>query len=440
MKNRLFKRLLKAGIILLLIGIILEIGVRVVIDLPADTDFYSSISNGEIATYQKRWKVKTVTGATWIHLGWIANPDKEVYTIYQRGDDWTQIGETRFGSFLIRHLKPDTTYSFRVRANSGTFDYSVSATTSGIPHTTIYVPVISSRWTPLFRPQKTGSYINDHTLFRSPDGKWHVAGITAFGEGDYSKEIYFAHAVSDEFPPAGMMQELDPIADYGHLAWAPHVVEDKNRLYMWFSPHRGYLATSTDGYHWQEEKEHTFLPYHPQFRDPMILNVSENQWLMYVTARSGYYSTVDVYQSFDLIHWQYIRPALETACGCERAGAQASTESPFVLQYKGRYYLSVTYNNDSFFWNPLMLTMKIWLDRENYNETLMFQSDNPYDFGIYRGRHQPSSLLTVLSAHAPEYVEHDGQWYITTAGWPWISTLTRGEVAYALLMWKVKEE
>jgi hypothetical protein len=437
--KKLLKKILKATVIVLVVFIIMEIGVRIIIDLPAKTDFYGSIKKEDIEKFQKIWRVKASAGSNWIHLGWIADPDHERYTIYiYENNNWRMVGETEFGSYLVRHLTPQKRYRFRISSGTGKFDHTISTSTIADTDSKIYIPAITSDWQPLFRPKKKGSYINDHTIFRTHNGKWHLIGITSFGEGDYSREFYFAHGVADSFPPVRgrLMREVDRVADYGHLAWAPHVIAQGKQYYMWFSPHRGYLATSRDGYTWKEDREHTFLPFNPQFRDPMLLRVAEDQWLMYVTARSGYYSSVDIYQSFDLLHWQYIGPAITLACGCERAGAQASTESPFVIHYRGRFYLSFTYNNDSFFWNPILLTMKIWLDRESYNETLVFQSDNPYDFGVYRGRHRPSSLVAILKAHAPEYFEHEGQWYITTGGWPWISSITSGEAAYARIEWK----
>lgn len=47
-------------------------------------------------------------------------------------------------------------------------------------------------------------------------------------------------------------------------------------------------------------------------------------------------------------------------------------------------------------------------------------------------------LLTWLDTHAPEIVYHpdSDSWYITTAGWPWVATLTSGEVAVAPLNWE----
>ena len=47
----------------------------------------------------------------------------------------------------------------------------------------------------------------------------------------------------------------------------------------------------------------------------------------------------------------------------------------------------------------------------------------------------PSALVAVLEAHAPEYVNVGGRWLITTAGWPWAATLTKGEAAVASLAW-----
>jgi hypothetical protein len=109
-----------------------------------------------------------------------------------------------------------------------------------------------------------------------------------------------------------------------------------------------------------------------------------------------------------------------------------------VVQYQGRYYLSLTYNNDSFFWPGILLQFHIWLNPASYNDTLVFHSDNPYDFGVYCGRHRSPTLVTSLEAHAPEYVHHPvtGEWYITTAGWPWVATLTSGEAAVAPLRWE----
>ena len=41
-----------------------------------------------------------------------------------------------------------------------------------------FKPAITGPWQLLFRPHKTGCYINDHTLLRGHDGNWHLFGIT----------------------------------------------------------------------------------------------------------------------------------------------------------------------------------------------------------------------------------------------------------------------
>jgi beta-xylosidase len=234
------------------------------------------------------------------------------------------------------------------------------------------------------------------------------------------------------------MTETDPVADFDTLAWAPHVIQAESKYHLFWSPHQLHQMESQDGIHWANHRITLPVPYHKFFRDPMVTQVAESQWLLYTTARGAYFSQIDIYQSFDLEHWQYIRTALRSAWGSERNAPFASMESPFVTGYQNHYYLTLTYNNDSFFWNAILLLFHIWLRPHTYNATLVFQATNPYDFGTYRGRRKSPTLLTRLEAHAPEIVHHPttGQWYITTAGWPWVATLTAGEVACAPLTWR----
>ncbi|MBN1637128.1 MAG: hypothetical protein JW920_11465, partial [Deltaproteobacteria bacterium] len=80
----------RTGIIILIILIaaivVIETGVRLVIDLPSKTDFYSSIAKKDIPAYQELYRIKTTSGPTWIHLGWIADPKTESYTVFIRED------------------------------------------------------------------------------------------------------------------------------------------------------------------------------------------------------------------------------------------------------------------------------------------------------------------------------------------------------------------
>ena len=59
------------------------------------------------------------------------------------------------------------------------------------------IPYIAGEWKVLFKPEKTGNYINDHTLFRAHDGNYHLFGITSFA-GGAPNERYFAHGVTKD--------------------------------------------------------------------------------------------------------------------------------------------------------------------------------------------------------------------------------------------------
>lgn len=415
----------------------LEIGVRLVVEWPLRTDFYGSIARNVVRERQGRFGVRVASGMGWAHLGWIADPDAESYRVERfTGGAWQDVAHTKLGSYLVRE---SGRYRVWAQGNDGAparllGDIAATPEADAAP---VYVPRIAGPWQMVFRPRVRGDYINDHTVYSDAAGRWRVMGITATGSGDYAAEKYFAVGVGASFPPAAPFEETDAVADFGELAWAPYVLIDSGTYYLFWSPHRLHRMTSTDGLRWTDHKVVISAPFHKFFRDPMVLKVADGQWLLYTTARGAYFSQVDVYQSFDLDGWQYIGTALDTGWGSERNAVFASTESPAVVPYRGRYYLSITYNNDSFFWTALLLPLQIWLHPGSYNDTLIFHSDNPYAFGTYRGERDAPSLLTHLRAHAAEFVhvpERDA-WYVTTAGWPWAATLTSGEVATARLEW-----
>ncbi len=424
---------------LLALWLILEIGLRIYVEAPLRTDFYSSLTRESVQERQKEAGVKVVAGPGWLHLGWVADPENESYRVEQRdGDKWRLIEKVRFGSCLVHQgggqyrvwASPDGSGAERLLGE-------IEEPMRKIMPPRAYKPVIDGNWQVLFRPHRYGYYINDHTVYRDASGDWRLVGITDKSNGNYDNERYFAVGMSKDFPPKEGMIEVSPVADFKELAWAPDVISENGTWYMFWSPHRLERMTSSDGIDWGNKETVMPAPYHKFFRDGMVIKVAEGQWLLYTTAREGFFSQVDIYQSFNLREWQYIRTALRSGWGSERNSPFASTESPFVMEYKGRYYLSLTYNNDTFFWNGILLPIKIWLDRPSYNDTLVFGSDNLYDFGVYSGMGNAPTVVARLTAHAPEYVyvpEQD-KWYITTCGWPWISTLTSGEAAVAPLRW-----
>ena len=58
------------------------------------------------------------------------------------------------------------------------------------------IPKIIGDWKILFKPEKFGNYVNDHTLVKDANGKWHLYGITSFGGTSYD-EKYFVHGVGN---------------------------------------------------------------------------------------------------------------------------------------------------------------------------------------------------------------------------------------------------
>jgi len=401
------------------------------------------------------------------------------------GDAWRLVETTRYGSALARDLLPDSDYEVRVEAvgeGNGATRRTIreiaaararTAAAPGPPER----PVVAGAWRPLFRPTQAGDYVNDHTVFRDASGRWRLLGITGPGRGDYDAEVRLAQGrapdralpratgassgtsapaataseASSLAPPirplgfgevlaAGGMKEDEAVADYRQPAWAPHVVRDDADLFhLFWSPHRLAHAVSVDAAHWYRRADAIARPSGWFFRDAMVLEVARGQWLLYATSRGWWYSAVDVYQSFDLDHWQRIGTAWQAQRGSERNALVSSAESPFVVARGGRYYLSITYNNESGIGAPLALALGYWTaGARAYNDTLVFGSTNPYDFGEWRGRGRASQLVAQLEAHAPEYVYDDSEdaWYVTTAGWPLAATLTSGEVAAASLRWE----
>jgi hypothetical protein len=195
--------------------------------------------------------------------------------------------------------------------------------------------------------------------------------------------------------------------------------------------------SSRDGERWGEPRLALRAPVHRFFRDASLLEVAPGQWLLFATGRGRWFSRVDAYQSFDLEEWQYVGPALHARPGSERNSPFASTESPQVSRYAGRFYLSLTYNNGSRLWAPLLLRLRLAPRGRHYEETLVFHSDHPFGFGSYRGAGRAPSLVARLRAPAPRLFldPRAGRWWITSAGWPWAATLTSGEVAVAPLAW-----
>ena len=218
------------------------------------------------------------------------------------------------------------------------------------------------------------------------------------------------------------------MCDFGARAWAPTVAFDGQRWIMLYGPDRLRAAVCDDARldHWHEAPcTLVGAPLEAVLRDGMVYRLDDDSWLLYATGKRG-----------ALRHRERVRlrePA-RLALRAARAASPrreapsnpswAATESPFVFRHDGAYWLSITYTQST--GGPA-----------EYHNTLLFRSDNPFDFGTYTGDDaQPAARLY---AHAPEYL-HDpdtGRWWITSCGWPGdrFQPVIPGSVAIRELDW-----
>ncbi|WP_194924595.1 family 43 glycosylhydrolase [Catenulispora pinisilvae] len=246
-------------------------------------------------------------------------------------------------------------------------------------------------------------YINDHTFVQDSSGEWHLFGITHAEPGDPEHETEFAHATAPDLHGPWTKQapaltvDTTPPYNETHL-WAPHVIHVGDTYYMYYcgggpdnTNSEINLATSKDLVTW------TRLPSGPLFtdgydaRDPMVARVG-SQWVMYYDATStpaGGNHVVAYRTSTDLIHWSdraiaYTDPTTGTGAG--------PTESPFVYQHDGMWYLFI---------GP----------RGDYAGTDVFASTDPLHFDL-------ADQVGHIAAHAAEVVpDNAGNLWVSSAGW-----------------------
>jgi beta-fructofuranosidase len=282
-------------------------------------------------------------------------------------------------------------------------------------------------WRPLFTPVKTGVYVNDHCVVRAHDGRWHVFGITKDTPGIAPhQERWFCHGSGPSLAK-GEFTEHARACDFGTRAWAPSVAFDGQRWVMIYGPDLLRAAVCDDPRleSWHEARcALVGGPIQAVMRDQALFRLDDDTWLMYATGKRGRAGAISVCVSEDLLSWRFVRFALRTSEAAPKQPPWVATESPFVFERDGEYWLSLTYTGSS-------------AGPADYHETVLFRSKNPFDFGEWDG--SPRSAAARLEAHAPEYlVDPDTrQWYVTSAGWPGerFGTVIPGSVAIRELEW-----
>lgn len=279
-------------------------------------------------------------------------------------------------------------------------------------------PVIAGEWQVLFRPEKNGNYVNDHTVVRGADGLWHLYGITSFGGHSY-EERYFAHGRGARLDAP--FEECGRVVDRGTLAWAPCVIGKGDNYYMFYGPSPTSLAVSFDMFEWYGYPV-TLLDEPPMaaHRDHFVLKLDEDLYLMYVAGTRDGKGAISLFSSQDLLTWRFEGFALTSGGRAPLRNGCGAMESPFVLKKDGLFYLFLTYTDCS---------------DETYNDTLVFCSADPRYFGEYDGEAGALQPIAKLKAHAAEILIEDGRYFITTCGWLDKPVPHRGCVSVAPLAW-----
>jgi arabinan endo-1,5-alpha-L-arabinosidase len=255
-------------------------------------------------------------------------------------------------------------------------------------------------------------YINDHTFVRDRAGMWHLFGITHAEPLNPFEERLLAHATAPTLhgPWTKQPYALSAEEAWGETQlWAPHVIEHDGQFWMFVcgggtshTEYRIQLATSPDCWSWARHPENPLVVDGFLARDPMVIALGE-RWVMYYTATTephGGQFVVAALESTDLVRWSnrrlvYTDPQAGTYGG--------PTESPFVVERAGWYYLLIGPN-----WEGME---KFDVHSPSYRRTRAFASQDPLAFDV-------EDEVGVIDAHAAEViVDEQGAMWVSHCGW-----------------------
>jgi len=272
-------------------------------------------------------------------------------------------------------------------------------------------------------------YVNDHTFVRGDDGTWHLIGITHAEPAAPHDEVHLAHATAPALAGPWTKQPFATSVDAAAgetLLWAPHVIHHDGRFWMFvcaggesMEAYRIHLATSDDCVTWTRHPENPLLVDGYEARDPMVRRVGD-RWVLYYTATStptGGHFVVAAVESDDLVHWHGRREVYRDACSGTFGGG---TESPFVVERDGRWYLFIGPD-----WQGLLdaLEQTGRYDPASYRRSRILVSDDPFSFDA-------ADEVGRIDAHAAEVVvDVDGSTWVSHCGWG------QGGVYLAPLAW-----
>jgi len=292
------------------------------------------------------------------------------------------------------------------------------------------IPIIEGDYQLVYEPEPENPhhwFVNDHCLIQDEQGRIHYFGIEnpypttgqalaqqRVAEQMEDKERPFVrtlyrmmhahlygpkthyrvgHAVADNI--WGPWTRLDAALHGGeekkHFG-SPYVVKHEDKYWM-LLPSKTGLAVSNDLMNWKVTNGKTgWESMGFGHRDPCVIKLTDGTYLQYYAAceDTRKQQVILLARSKDLLEWEqldhcFVRNVSEKKCWC------SLYESPYVLARNGMYYLFICYAH------------------RHYYETWVVVSDNPYKF-------EPPNTITTIMAHASEFIEIDGQTYISSCG------------------------
>lgn len=276
---------------------------------------------------------------------------------------------------------------------------------------------------PLGSPEQE---VVDHAIFQSADKAWHVWACirkTAIGRLLYHWEG--DSLLVGLFEPQGVAMRAcrrygESVLDVNGQEWiqAPFVFIENETYYMFYGGHSTEtgecqicLATSSDGRefhrHLDESGRSRLFVGPGEARDPMVIKVFDHYLCYYSGHDPGRRQPCKIYcrRSPDLLRWS--EPQAVNYGGVAGSGPW-SAECPFVVVLDGFYYLFRTCRYSS----PAL--------------TYVYCSTDPWDFGL----DDDSCLVTSLPVAAPEVVQYNDRYYIST-----VEDL-QGGIQLAELVWE----